>query len=245
MIAMLEVTNLNKYFGGLAAVKNFSFNINEGEVLGLIGPNGAGKTTTLNMIAGFYKPTSGTIKFKEEDITGLNAHQVCRKGVGRTFQIVRFFAEMNVFDHVMVGAIARRGIRASREDIERQVTDVLEITGLITKKDVLTKNLTIADKKRLELATALATEPKLLLLDEVAAGLNPTETDEILEVLRKINRMGVTLLVVEHVMKVVMGISDRIVAIHYGEKIAEGSPKELATNKKVIEAYLGEAYTIA
>jgi branched-chain amino acid transport system ATP-binding protein len=242
---LLEVVNISKYFGGLAAVNNFSFNIDEGEIVGLIGPNGAGKTTTLNMIAGFYNPTSGKIKFEGKDITKFNAHKVCRLGIARTFQIVRVFPEVNVFEHVMIGAIAREGIRANKESLKQRVTEVLEFVGLMKKKDVLAKNLTAADKKRLELASALATRPKLLLLDELAAGLNPTEIDETLTLLKEINKMGVTLLVVEHVMRFVMGLSERIIVMHHGEKIAEGSPSVVATDKKVIESYLGEEYSIA
>ncbi|MEM3641644.1 MAG: ATP-binding cassette domain-containing protein [Candidatus Bathyarchaeia archaeon] len=166
---LLEVKDLCKRFGGLKAVNNFSFSVEEGEIVGLIGPNGAGKTTTLNMLAGFYNPTSGTIKFEGKDITKFRAHKVCSLGIARTFQIVRVFPEVNVFEHVMVGAIAREGVRANKESLKRRVTEVLEFVGLIKKKDTLAKNLTAADKKRLELASALATKPKMLLLDELAA----------------------------------------------------------------------------
>jgi len=242
---LLEVINLSKHFGGLAAVNNLSFSIKEGEIVGFIGPNGAGKTTTLNMIAGFYNPTSGTIKFEGRDITKFNAHKVCNLGIARTFQIVRVFPEVNVFEHVMIGAIAREGIRAGKESLKQRVTEVLELVALTKMKDALAKNLTAAYKKRLELASALATKPKLLLLDELAAGLNPTEIDETLTLLKEINKMGIALLVVEHVMKFVMGLSERIIVIHHGEKIAEGSPSAVATNKKVIESYLGEGYSVA
>ncbi|MEM3788900.1 MAG: ABC transporter ATP-binding protein [Candidatus Bathyarchaeia archaeon] len=242
---LLEVKDLCKRFGGLKAVNNLSFGIEEGEIVGLIGPNGAGKTTTLNMIAGFYNPTSGTIKFEGKDITKYSAHKVCGLGIARTFQIVRVFPEVNVFEHIMIGAIAREGIRANKESLKQHVSEVLKLVGLTEKKDTLAKNLTAVDKKRLELASALATKPKLLLLDELAAGLNPTEIDETLTLLKEINKMGITLLVVEHVMKFVMGLCERIIVIHYGEKIAEGPPSVVSTDRKVIESYLGEEYHAA
>lgn len=245
MSAFLEVINLTKRFGGLIAVNNISFKIDKGEIIGLIGPNGAGKTTVINMISGLLSPTSGRIKFEGKDITNLGAHKICKLGIGRTFQIVRVFPEVSVFEHIMIGAIARYGVLANERSLRQKVMEILEFTGLVRKKDVPAKNLTAVEKKLLELASALATKPKLLLLDELAAGLNPTELDEVLTLLKEINKMGITLLIVEHVMKFVMTLSKRIIVLHNGIKIAEGSPSEIARDKKVIESYLGEGYSLA
>jgi len=239
MKPLLEVSRLTKYFGGLAAVKDVDFDVYPGEIFGLIGPNGAGKTTIFNLINGFYRPTSGVIKFKGRNINGLNPHKVCKLGIGRTFQLVKPLLRLTVLQNVMVGAFARtESANKAREEAEKQ----LEFVGLLDKRDRLASGLTIADKKRLEMARALATKPTLLLLDEVAAGLNPKETADMMDLIRKIRDDGTTIIVVEHVMRMVMGVSDRIMVLHHGEKIAVGKPKEVATDGRVIEAYLGEAY---
>lgn len=243
---MLKVSNLTKSFGKLVAVNDLSFIVNEGERVAIIGPNGAGKTTTFNLITGHLKPDKGVVEFYGKNITGLPPHKICRAGIGRTFQIVRVFPDFTVFEHVLVGAISRYGPRAQIDLLKRQVEDVIEKVGLHAKRDTLVRNLTIVDKKRVELATALALKPKLLLLDELMAGLNPAEIDEYVEFLRRINKEdGITLIVVEHVMRAVMRLCDRIIVMHYGKKIAEGTPAEIATNKAVIEAYLGEGVPYA
>jgi branched-chain amino acid transport system ATP-binding protein len=243
---IFRVMNLTKSFGKLVAVNDLSFAINEGERAAIIGPNGAGKTTTFNLITGHLKPDKGIVEFYGKNITGLPPHKICRLGIGRTFQIVRYFPDFTVFEHVLVGAISRHGLRAPIDLLKRQVEDAIEKVGLSAKRNTLVRNLTIVDKKRVELATALTLKPKLLLLDELMAGLNPAEVDECVELLKRINEEDkITLIVVEHVMRAVMKLCNHIIVMHYGKKIAEGTPMEIATNKAVIEAYLGEGVPYA
>jgi branched-chain amino acid transport system ATP-binding protein len=246
MSAFLEVKNLRKEFGGVVAVDDNNFSVQQGERLGIIGPNGAGKTTTFNMIAGYFKPTAGTIEYEGRKISGLKPHKISQMGIGRTFQIARAFGEMTVYDHVLTGLLAHHlHLRPTAEQHER-VEYILELTKLEAFRDNLVKNLTIASQRRIVLATALATGPKLLLLDELMAGLTFVEIDETLEELRNINeKMGITLIVVEHVMKAIMQLCQRIIVLNYGKIIAEGTPKEVANDKTVIEAYLGEEETYA
>jgi len=246
MSAFLEVKNLRKEFGGVVAVDDNTFSVQQGERLGIIGPNGAGKTTTFNMIAGYFKPTAGTIEYKGRKISGLKPHKISQLGIGRTFQIARAFGEMTVYDHILTGLLAHHlHLRPTAEQHER-VEYILELTKLDAFRDNLVKNLTIASQRRIVLATALATDPKLLLLDELMAGLTFVEIDETLEELRNINeKMGITLIVVEHVMKAIMQLCQRIIVLNYGKIIAEGTPKEVANDKTVIEAYLGEEETYA
>jgi len=238
---ILEVKNLRKDFGGVIAVDNVDFVVEEGSRLGIIGPNGAGKTTSFNMISGSFKPSSGTIEFEGKKISGLKPHKISRMGIGRTFQIVRAFGELSVYEHVLTGALASQPRFTPTEEQHHEVDRILELTKLQDLRDTTVKNLTITSQKLIELATVLATKPKLLLLDELMAGLTFVEIDETLELLRKINEeMGITLIVVEHIMKVIMELCKRIVVLNYGAKIAEGTPKEVANNKAVIVAYLGE-----
>lgn len=234
------VRGLSKRFGGLMAVRDVSFDIKRGEILGLIGPNGAGKTTIFNLITGFIPPDSGEVHFKGEAITGLNPpHEVCLKHIGRTFQLVKPFKDMTVLENVMVGAFTR--VKDARE-ARRRALEIIDFIGLSKHRDSTAASLTIADRKRLELGRALATQPELLLLDEVVAGLNPKETEEIIEIIRRISQQGITIFMIAHVMKAVMTLSDRIIVLHHGEKIAEGTPLEISKDKRVIEAYLGEEY---
>lgn len=238
-MALLEVKDLSKFFGGLAAVSNVSFEVREGEILGLIGPNGAGKTTLFNMINGFYPPSKGEVFFKGDRISGLKPYQICKRGMGRTFQVVKPLQRMSVLDNVIASAFIRAG---SKQAAEVRAHEVIDFVGLGDDVHVISKGLPLGKRKKLEIARALATGPELLLLDESFAGLNPAELDESIEIIRKIKAKGVTILIIEHHMKVIMSISDRIVVINYGQKIAEGVPHEIGNNPLVIEAYLGEAH---
>jgi len=238
-MALLEVKQLTKNFGGLMANDHVDLQIDEGEIVGLIGPNGAGKTTLFNCIAGFYPPSSGSVQFQGEEITGLLSNEVCLRGIARTFQIVRIFKDLPVLDNIMVGAFNRTN---SARQARKKALEVLDFCGLTVKKNLIAAGLTIADKKRLEVAKAFATEPKLLMLDEAMAGLNQTETAEAVELVKKIRQSGTTILLVEHVMEVVMPISNRVVVLEYGKKIAEDTPEKVIHNEEVIKAYLGDKY---
>ncbi len=239
---LLEVSGMTKQFGGLRAVDSLDLSIEKGQIFGLIGPNGAGKSTAFNCIAGAFAPTAGVITFNNEKINGQKPWDLCKKGLARTFQIVKPFASKSVLYNVMVASFVTTN---SRSVAEEKAIKVLESLSFSDKKDILSGNLTIADRKRLEIARALATEPKLLLLDEVMAGLRPAEVDDMVQVLKTIRDQGTTIFVIEHIMRAIMALSDRIVVIQFGKKIAEGTPKEIANNENVIKAYLGEDYAVA
>ncbi len=238
-MALLEVKGLTKNFGGLMANDHIDLTVNEGEIVGLIGPNGAGKTTLFNCIAGFYPPSGGSVRFKGEEISGLPANDICLRGIARTFQIVRVFKDMTALDNVMIGAFNRTNLTATAK---KKALEVLDFCGLAPKRSMLAGGLTIANKKRLEFAKALATEPSLLMLDEAMAGLNQTETAEAVEQVKKVRQAGATVLLVEHVMEVVMPISDRVVVLDYGRKIAEDVPEKIINHEEVIKTYLGDKY---
>jgi branched-chain amino acid transport system ATP-binding protein len=239
-MSILEGKGVTKYFGGLAAVSNVDFNVEQGEVLGLIGPNGAGKTTLFNLISAALAPKSGTIRFKGVDITGLKPHKICRMGVARTFQSVKVFTNLSVLDNVVLGSFFGRLTHISSTDARGEATEFLEFVGLSAAKSVRAKDLTLANQKRLEVAGALATKPELLLLDEIMAGLNPTEVAHAMELVTRIRDKGITVIMIEHVMKAIMSICDRIIVLHHGQKIAEGTPQEIAASEEVIKVYLGK-----
>lgn len=236
-MALLEVTGITKRFGGLCAVNQLNLSLDKGQILGLIGPNGAGKTTAFNMISGFYQPDEGEIIFDGKDITGLRPDQVCKLGVTRTFQVVKPFPQLSVLDNVMIGAYNRTN---DRKESKEKAEDIIEFLGMQDLKEMTAGSLSVAHRKRLEVAKALATDPKIILLDEAMAGLRPTETNEMIGLVRQISRQGIALLLVEHVMRVIMSLAERIVVIHHGEKIAEGEPQQIVQDKAVIDAYLGE-----
>jgi branched-chain amino acid transport system ATP-binding protein len=244
--AILQLDGVTRHFGGVAAVDDVNIEIPKGRIVGLIGPNGAGKTTLLQIISGLQLPDKGQILFKQQNITGRRAHERARLGIGRTFQIVRPLTGMSVIENVTVAALFgkeghRRSVRAARE----YALDILSRVGLLMKRFNYMSALTLADSKRLELARALATEPNLLLLDEVMAGLNPSEVAMQMELLQQLNASGLTLVVVEHVMKAIMGVSHTILVLHHGKKIAYGTPQDIVKNTDVIRAYLGQRYAEA
>ncbi|RLB44123.1 MAG: ABC transporter ATP-binding protein [Deltaproteobacteria bacterium] len=240
---ILKLVNISKSFGGLKAVSDFNLEVRKGEILGIIGPNGAGKTTLFNLITGFYPVDSGRIILNDMDITGFPPHRMGSLDVARTFQIVKPFSNISVIENVSVGAMfgSIKGV-LSRRQARRKAEEVLEFTGLLEKKDYLAGSLTLGQRKRLEIARALATSPKLLLLDEAVAGLNPSEVETVIELIKNIHQRGVTLIIIEHVLKVIMTLCNRVVVLNYGEKISEGSPEEIANDPMVIEAYLGEGF---
>lgn len=238
-MAMLEVSRVTKRFGGLVAVSDLDMTVNEGQILGLIGPNGAGKTTLFNMIAGYYKPDEGQVIFQGKDITGLKPYQVCKRGIARTFQTTKPFLESSLVDNVMIGALMQDHNAARARKIALDIVEILEFGELAQAAG---HELTVPDRKRLEMARALATGAQLVLLDEPMAGLTPTEKAHTIKLLQRINEQGITLVVVEHDMKAVMTLCPHIVLLDRGEKLVEGTPQEVTSDPRAITAYLGEEY---
>ncbi|HVP77734.1 MAG TPA: ABC transporter ATP-binding protein [Thermodesulfobacteriota bacterium] len=253
-MALLEVAGLTKMFGGLTAVSELNFDIQPGELLSIIGPNGAGKTTLFNLLTGFYRPTSGTITFNDIDITGCKPYQVTRHGIGRTFQLTSIFKKSTVLENVLIGKSLHAAVgvwgsvlrtpatRREEQKIRKKAREILAFVGLGDKEDKVAGGLTEEAQKRLSISMALATDPKLLLLDEPTGGVNLEEISGLIELVGKIRKSGTSICLIEHKMRMVMTISDRIVVLNYGKKIAEGAPKEVASNNEVIRAYLGERY---
>ena len=240
MQQILEGTNVTRYFGGLAAVSGVDFEVRQGEVVGLIGPNGAGKTTLFNLVSGWIPLSAGEIKYKGERISGQKPYQICRRGVARTFQSAKLFAGMTVLENVLAASLFAREREVSVDDAEREANELLGFVELPGISSRLARDLPIAQRKRLEVARALAGKPDLLMLDEVMAGLNNAEISDAMDLVTKIRKKGITIFMIEHVMKAIMNICDRIIVLHHGSNIAEGTPEEIAGNPKVIEVYLGE-----
>ncbi len=238
----LQVEGLCKSFGGLTAISHLDFAVDEGEIVGIIGPNGSGKTTALNLVTGFLKPDSGKVTFRAENITGLARHRVSQKGIARTFQLVKPFLESTALENVMVGRAFGHAPARSMEAAAQESLELLGRVGLADKAKVVVKDLTVMQRKRLELARALATRPQLLLLDELMAGLNPREAEEACGLIRRIRDSKITIIVVEHIVKAICGLSDRVIVLNMGEKIAEGPPDEIVHNPDVIDIYLGKAH---
>ncbi len=239
---LLVVRDLSKRFGGLRAVQDLSFSVREGQIVALIGPNGAGKTTCFNLITGYYRPDAGSILAFGHELVGLRPYDVCARGLSRTFQVARPFGKMTVLANVMTGAFLRdRNLLVAR----RRARDAIEFVGLSAKENTLACDLTTIDQRRLEMARALATEPRLVLLDEAMAGLNPAEIDQAVALVGQLAKRGLTIVIVEHVMRAIMAVAQHIVVLDHGQKIAEGGPKEVAANPEVIRAYLGSGYSHA
>lgn len=241
---ILRISGVTKRFKGLTAVNKVSFDVYRGEILGLVGPNGAGKTTLINVVTGIYKPDEGKILFEGRDVTSKKPEYINKQGIARTFQITRLFARMTALENVMSGAIFGRRELSDFDEAKRMALEALEFVGFPTeKKDQIAGSLNVVEMKRVELARSLLTEPKLLLLDEPATGLNPGELPMMIELIKRLrDERGVTMLVVDHNMRFIMNLAERLIVLHYGKKIAEGKPQEVATNKAVVEAYLGERY---
>ena len=238
---MLRCIDVSKEFGGLKALKSVNFTVNEGKITGLVGPNGSGKSTLLNVISGFYKPDSGRIEFLNEDISKLPPHEVCSRGITKTSQTVQSFPDMTTLQNVLIGALFGRKDETDPKD---RAKELLDFVGLGKDKfDVPAKNLNVIELRRVQLARALATSPKLLLLDELLTGLTPKESDQAIALVKRINKQGVTVLIVEHVMRVIMGLCDQVMVLHHGEKICEGKPEQVCNDENVIKVYLGKKFS--
>jgi branched-chain amino acid transport system ATP-binding protein len=240
---MLRCISISKEFGGLKALKNVDFTVTENKITGLVGPNGSGKSTLLNVISGIYKPDSGTVEFIGEDISKLPPHQICAKGITKTSQTVQSFPEMTTLENVYLGALFGKKQTQDNEDSLEKAKELLDFVGLSKNKfNIPAKNLNVIELRRVQLARALATSPKLLLLDELLTGLTPKESDQAIELIKRINKQGVTLLIVEHIMRVIMGLCDQVAVLHHGEKICEGKPTDVCNDENVIKVYLGKKF---
>jgi branched-chain amino acid transport system ATP-binding protein len=242
---LLRCTEVSKRFGGLQALKNVDLTVNQGEIAGLVGPNGSGKSTLLNLISGVYKPDSGTITFQNENISKLAPYAICSRGITKTAQTVQSFPDMTATENVQISVLFNEEKSKTEVDALDRSRELLEFVGLSKEKfDLPAKNLNVIELRKIQLAKALATSPKLLLLDELLTGLTPKESDEAIQLVKLINKQGVTVLIVEHVMRVIMGLCDRVTVLHHGEKICEGTPKEVVNNEHVVKVYLGKRFTL-